>query len=247
MRVSVQIPGDGPPEFRSLELGTDLTLIRRVQGGAPVLQSPGEPVDAPSVAGLEKTLETMARSTDLSALKAECRSLSARTATASGRALQLNERQFQLLWNAAQVWIAALVLFPVPLLVWSWDELFGLYIPHALAALAALGSAYFLREWWKNRPEHAAADQNLFELEIALRGAEEQLGGWKPLVLPEAVAARLAAEDAARLAALLVRYAPARDLIVLASGEAGRQLSKQLIAAGAAETSEGEDLAVTRM
>ncbi len=246
MRVSVQLPGDGA-EFRSLELGADLTLIRRVQGSAPVLQTPGELLEVSSLDVLEQQLENLSRFADLSALKAECRSLSARTAAASGRALQLDERQFQLLWNAAQVWIAALVLFPVPLLVWSWDELFGLYIPHALAALAAAGSVYFLREWWKNRPAYAAAAQNLFELELSLRGVEERLGGWKPLVLDEAAVAKLAGEDAARFAALLVRYAPARDLIVLAFGETGRELSRQLIALGAAETPEAGGLAVTRV
>ncbi len=261
MRVSVQLapaqssesqssenrpPESGSPESRSVELGPNLTLIRRIRGDGLTVTTPSEPLAAGSVAALEAELDGIASKSDISALKAERRATEGRWSAAHERVLDLEETQFQLLWNVAQLWIAAMVLFPLPLLFWSWDELFGYFVPHVLGGLAAAGSVYFLKSWWGNRPAHQQLEDLFLELDLSLTGIDDQLSAFPPLVLNEAPAARCTAESLDGFVALLNRFSPARDIVVLSAGEAGRALSRRLVDQGGAETSEGDELAVTR-
>ncbi len=245
MRLMLEL--DGEPGVHSVEASDGgLTLARRIRGTGIRTRGERVPAAASSVASLEAELERIIREGDTSALKADWRAARGRLDPVRSRHDAIRETQFQHLWNVAQVWIAALVLFPLPLLFWSWDELFANYVPHVLSGCASAASVYFLRQWWQNRPAAAGAAQAAWELERTLEGIELELVKFPPVVLPEELTARLVAESPDRLVVLLERFAPARDLVVLASGETGRILSRQLVDQGATETTEGDDVAVTR-
>ncbi len=241
-----RLPESRSAESRSIELGPNLTLIRRIRGEGITITTAAEPVAAQSVAALESELDRIAAKSDISALKAERRATEGRWTIAHEKVLDLQETQFQLLWNVAQLWIAAMVLFPLPLLFWSWDELFGHFVPHILGGLAAAGSVYFLKDWWANRPAHAELESIFLELDLSLIGIDDQLAEFPPLVVNEPLTAACITESLDRFVALLNRFSPARDIVVLSGGEPGRALSRRLVDQGGEETSEGDELAVTR-
>lgn len=229
-----------------MELGSNLTLIRRIRGEGISAKGNTWALEAASVGALERELDALVTEADLSAWKADFQATRIQLAQTAEMAGDLRESQFQLLWNVAQVWIAALVLFPLPLLFMGWDELFDRYIPHGLAGLASAATASFLRQWWRARPALSSVLDLQREQELTLLGLEEQIGRYPLLVIGEKQTAALVQADLEGFVTLVGRFSPARNIAVIASGEPGRMLARRLVESGAAESTEGDVLAVIR-